>query len=132
MDVREINNISTQKLSLPNNTSKTDGFKQIFDQKLSAVSATKLQAPPDLETELLEQSDKVLDLLDEYIKELNDPAKTLKDIDFLVQTIEKEVNLIAAKTSDNISKDKEIEGFVNDLAITANVALLKFRRGDYI
>jgi len=40
--------------------------------------------------------------------------------------------LIEAEAADKVHQDQELEKFVQDLAVTANVAALKFHRGDYI
>ena len=42
------------------------------------------------------------------------------------------LNVFESKWADTPNVDEEMEGFAEALTITANVALLKFRRGDYI
>ncbi len=132
MVIKEIDKISTTQLSSPKNLTESVGFKKILGQKLSKISETNQEGPFKLHTDLIDQGSKVLDLLDEYINQLNDPVKTLKDMDPLVREIEKEVKSIETETSDNFNKDTQIKGFFNDLTVTANVALFKFQRGDFI
>jgi len=81
---------------------------------------------------LSSQSDKILHMLDDYARELTDPAKTLKDIEPLVESIRKEVNSIEAEAAEKVYNDNELESIIKDLAITANVAIFKFHRGDYV
>ena len=132
MDINEIGNSYQSKVRTPHKVSKDNGFKKIFEKKLSEINATPLQTTVEGKTEVLERGDKILGLLEDYTRELNDPAKTLKDIGPLVESIEKEVSLIEAEAADKLSNDRALEQFIRDLAVTANVAVLKFQRGDYI
>lgn len=120
------------KLPSSNNIDKHNGFKQIFDSKLAETNPTTLPALMDNRAGVLDQSDKILNLLDEYARTLTDPAMTLKDISPLVESIEKEVSSIEAEVSNKCHDDKEFDMFVKNLAVTANVAVIKFHRGDYV
>lgn len=117
---------------------KDSGFSQIFDTKLAetkAVSAgNKVQTSGihDGNFDVLEHGNKILNLLDDYASQLENPDRTLKHIGPLVQTIEKETSLMETNISDKVQDDKELEKFVKDLTVTANVAAFKFYRGDYV
>ena len=132
MDINEIDNVYKARLWSSNRIKKDNGFKQILDRKLAEIKATTPQTPIDSKADVLEHSDKILNLLDDYARELTDPAKTLKDIEPLVESIEKEVSLIDTEAADEAHNDKDLEGFIKDLAVIANVAAFKFHRGDYI
>jgi len=132
MDVNEIDNLHQAKLSPSNKIKKDDGFRQILDQRLSEINATTAQTLTESKADVLEHSDKILNLLDDYARGLTDPGKTLKDIEPLVEGIKKEVRLIEAEAVDNLHNDKDLERFIKDLAVIANVAVFKFHRGDYI
>ena len=132
MDIYKIDQAGHPRPSAFNGIKNDKGFKQIFDRKLSEVNPVKSLTSADPKTELLDCSDKVLDLLDEYANELSNPLKTLKDIEPIVTRIEKEVDIIESKTAGMIPGDIEIEQFVRDLSVTAHVAVLKFQRGDYL
>ncbi len=108
------------------------GFKQVFDKKINEMNAATMNTPVGSKTDLIKNGDKILTLLDDYTRELTDPAKTLKDIGPLVKIIEKEVSLIEAKSADTVHNDEALEKIIKDLAVTANVAVYKFHRGDYI
>jgi hypothetical protein len=108
------------------------GFKQVFDKKINEMNAATMNTPPDVKADLIKNSDKILNLLDDYTKELADPAKTLKDIGPLVKVIEKEVSLIQDKSAHIVHNDNVLEKIIKDLAVTANVAVYKFHRGDYM
>ena len=70
--------------------------------------------------------------MDEYANGLNDPKKTLKDIEPLVASIKEEADSIERENREKLQHDKELEGFIKELSVTANVAMFKFHRGDYI
>ena len=132
MDINKIGNSFQAKLS---STAKVDDdlqFKQIFDQKLDGLHPTTNPCPVDSKSDVIVQSEKILNLLDRYAGELADPARTLKDIRPLVDSIEKEVTLMESEAVNKVKNDKTLDRLVKDLAITAKVAMYKFHRGDYI
>jgi hypothetical protein len=132
MDIDKIGNSFQAKLS---STAKVDGdnqFKQIFNQKLDELNPTTNPCPVDNKSDVIVQSEKILNLLDQYAGELADPARTLKDIRPIVDSIEKEVTLMESEAVGNVQNDKVLDGLVKDLAVTAKVAMYKFHRGDYI
>ena len=132
MDIHEIDNLYQAKSLSSQKINKDNRFKQIFDQKLAGIHAATSQIPLDCKTDVLDQSDKILHLLDDYARELTDPAKTLKDIEPLVESIRNEVSLIEDEAAKKVYNDNELEKIIKDLTITANVAISKFHRGDYI
>lgn len=131
MDVNKIDNSFQAKLS---STAKVDNnqFKQIFDKKLDELQTTSSLAPVDSKSDVIVQSEKILNLLDDYAGELADPSRTLKDIRPLVDSIEKEVSLMESEAVNKVKNDKALDSLVKDLAVTAKVAMYKFHRGDYI
>ena len=131
MDINKIGNSFQAKLS---STAKVDNnqFKQIFDKKLDELQTTPSLAPVDSKSDVIVQSEKILNLLDDYAGELADPSRTLKDIRPLVDSIEKEVSLMESEAVNKVQNDKALDSLVKDLAVTAKVAVYKFHRGDYI
>ncbi len=132
MDINKIGNSFQSKLS---STEKIDGdnqFKQIFNQKLDALHPTTNPCPVDNKSDVIVQSEKILNLLDHYAGELADPARTLKDIRPIVDSIEKEVTLMESEAVGTVQNDNVLDRLVKDLAVTAKVAMYKFHRGDYI
>jgi len=131
MDITKIDNSFQAKLT---STAKADNnqFKQIFDKKLDELQTTPSLAPVDSKSDVIEQSEKILNLLDNYAGELADPSRTLKDIRPLVDSIENEVSLMESEAVNKIQNDKALDSLVKDLAVTAKVAVYKFHRGDYI
>ena len=131
MDVNKIDNSFQAKLT---STAKVDNnqFKQIFDKKLDELQTTPSLAPVDSKSDVIVQSEKILNLLDNYAGELADPSRTLKDIRPLVDSIENEVSLMESEAVNKVQNDKALDSLVKDLAVTAKVAMYKFHRGDYI
>jgi hypothetical protein len=132
MKIDQIDQLYHGKLSSPEKTAKGDGFKKILEQRLTGIGQTACQLPQGGTTEILKRSERVLDLLDKYASGLNDINKTLKDIEPLVVSIKEEADSIERESRDGLQHDKELEKFVKELSVTANVALFKFHRGDYI
>ena len=132
MDITKIYDSFQGQPSLSKKVDSDCGFKQVFDKKINEMNAATMNPPPDGKVDLIKNSDKILNLLDDYTRELGDPAKTLKDIGPLVEVIEKEVSLIQDKSAHIVPNDNELEKIIKDLAVTANVAVYKFHRGDYI
>ena len=132
MDIHEIDNLYQAKSLSSQKINKDNRFKQIFNQKLTDIHATASQTSLDFKRDALNQSDKILHLLDDYARELTDPSKTLKAIEPLVESIKKEVNIIEAEAAEKVDNDNELERIIKDLTITANVAISKFHRGDYV
>lgn len=132
MDINKISNSFQAKLSSTAKVDDDNQFKQIFDKTLDEVNATPCPCPVDSKSDVIVQSEKILNLLDHYAGELADPARTLKDIRPLVDSIEKEVTLMESEAVNKVQNDKALDRIVKDLAVTAKVAMYKFNRGDYI
>jgi hypothetical protein len=132
MKIDQIDQLYHGKLSSPEKTGKGDEFKKIFEQRLTDIGQTASQLPQGSTTEILKRSERVLGLLEEYANGLNDTNKTLKDIEPLVVSIKEEADSIERESQDKLHHDKELERFIKELSVTANVAMFKFHRGDYI
>jgi hypothetical protein len=132
MRIDQIDQLYHGKLSSPEKPAKGDGFKKILENRLTEIGQTASQLPQGGNVEILKRGERVLDLLDEYASGLNDTNKTLKDIEPLVASIKKEADSIERESQDRLHHDKELERFIKELSVTANVAMFKFHRGDYI
>ena len=108
------------------------GFKEVFNKKINEINGTSSQNLVEGKVNVLKQGDRILNLLDDYGRVLTDPAKTLKEIEPLVDRIEEEVNLFEVEAEKVGKDDTSLNRITHDLATTAQVALLKFRRGDFI
>lgn len=132
MDINRIYDSFQGQRSSPKTVDGDCGFKKVFDKKINEINESTMSTSMGSKVDIIEHGDKILNLLDDYTRELADPAKTLKDIGPLVKNIEKEVSLIEAESADAVHNDKALKKIIKDLAVTANVAVYKFHRGDYI
>jgi hypothetical protein len=93
-------------------------------------------APPIIEHSSMsvgKQTEKLLDQLDQYIKNLGDPNKTLKEIEPSVR----DMKSFADSLMGNISvkegiQDNKLKDIVERSAMMANIEYVKFNRGDYL
>ena len=117
-------------------TKETDiGFKGILDHQLTKVNAPGEVLPASVCDDrkiVLAQGDKLLSLLDDYAADLENPGKTLKQIAPLVNSIENEVSRIQGTVADSSMEDTELLGLMDALTVTADVAMYKFHRGDFL
>jgi hypothetical protein len=132
MNIREIDGLWQQSLPDSKKVDRNHEFKEIFDRRLSEVSATGASSPHGLKREILNHGGKVLNLLDIYARNLGDGSKTLRDIEPMVRSIERETGVLRAKTAEQQGGDKELEKLMDEVSTAANVAVLKFHRGDYV
>ncbi|MBU0986943.1 MAG: hypothetical protein KKH68_06790 [Proteobacteria bacterium] len=132
MKINQTDNLLRLQRSPTNKIDDDNEFKKIFDQKLTKIDSTLSPVLDDGRMDVVEHGDKILNLLEDYARELTDPGKSLKDIEPLVNLIEKEVNIIGAKSAQKVYHDQELEKIINDLTVTANIAVFKFHRGDFI
>ncbi len=107
-------------------------FEKILKSTLSEINKINKNTLSDTNSTLLMHGDKVLSLLDNYAQNLNNPNKTLRDIEPLIGEIEKEITFIETEaTKDTYKNDEELQNLLNELALTANVNIYKFYRGDF-
>ena len=110
-------------------------FKGIFDQQMTTVTESRQSQTTscvDARARVLEQGDKLLSLLDTYAADLENPGKMLKQIEPLVNSIEDEVSQIQGTVSDPSWEDNDLRLLMEELTITADVAMYKFHRGDFL
>lgn len=129
MKINQINNFFESKSLSSHKTDSHNDFKKILSQKIGRTDAA---APVGNRLDIIEHGDNILNLLEDYAGKLSDPSKTLRDINPLIERIENEVKLIEAEAAQTAEAEPGLAKVVNDLAVTANVAVLKFKRGDYL
>ena len=132
MDINSIKNISEAEFPSSHKINRDKGFGEIFDRKIAELNATETHVTTGGKVDVIEHGNRILNLLDDYANELSDPRKTLKHMGPLVETIEKEAGLIETKAAETVQNDSELERIIKDLTVTANVAVFKFHRGDYV
>ena len=111
------------------------GFKDILGRQMVTVDESRQSRTTpcaDARTLILEQGDGLLSLLDTYIADLENPGKMLKQMEPLVNSIENEVSRIQGTMSDSSWEDNDLRSLMEELTITADVAMCKYHRGDFL
>ncbi|MBU0991142.1 MAG: hypothetical protein KJ737_01505 [Proteobacteria bacterium] len=99
---------------------------------LGEIAPTTLHAIEPSTESIFDRTNFLLDKLDIYTKDLENPEKTLKDIEPLIVSIQEEALKLLETTNETGSKDQKLKDIVNQTAIKANTEFIKFTRGDYI
>ena len=137
----------------PQQTKKADGqgFKKALNSALEPLKPAASQSSPanalgglgelapttltpiePASQSIFDRTNFLLDKLDNYSRDLEDPAKTLKDIEPLIATIQDDALKLLDETEKTGTADTELQEIVNKTALTARMEYMKFNRGDYI
>lgn len=81
---------------------------------------------------VVQKTDSLLNLLDQYSRDLNDPGKNLKEIAPLIETIKTDAQELMNEAQQTLAADDALNEIATQCAVTANVEYLKFERGDYL
>ena len=126
----------TLESTIENNVNRTDkagGIKYLGEIRAPASNVVRLNSENEI-LEMTYKTNSLLELLDNYSKELDNPNRTLRDIEPLISTIKKDAEHLLADTevcaigADEIGI-KELAG---RCAVAANIEYIKFQRGDYL
>ncbi len=111
-------------------------FDDVFNRELTSLEKTPDAQPDsggnDPRAQLLSRGEDILTLLETYAADLENPAKTLKQMAPLVDVIEHEIHQFEKKAAAWFSGDQALLGWANDLSLTARIATVKFHRGDFL
>ena len=127
---------------------QNDDFKNILKASVerTAHHPAKIQSPPlmhpvstiqvhPLSPEnkhvTVERVDNLLNLLDNYRKQLADPQVTLRSIEPVINTIVKEKEQLSSVLN-SLTNEDGLKDIVNRTLITASLEVIKYNRGDYI
>ena len=126
----------------------TDEFKKILEATVdrSKTQTAKIQTTPQPDSlgpirfrprsseareAAVERLDNLLNLLDQYRKQLADSRVTLRQIEPLLNTIDKEQKQLTAVLKAMPDEDG-LKDIVHRTLITTSLEVVKFNRGDYI
>jgi hypothetical protein len=79
----------------------------------------------------VERADNLLNLLDDYRKQLADPRVTLRSIEPVMDTIAKEKEQLSS-VLESLSEEDGLKDILNRTLITASLEIVKYHRGDYV
>jgi hypothetical protein len=107
-------------------------FREVLQLRISQTNPASSATGPGSAAAFLEQGERVLDLLDDVAQALADPQKTLKDLEPLMVKVEAEAEPLEMAPGSEGDSDRSLPGLLGDVSLLAHVALMKFRRGDYL
>ena len=127
---------------------QNDGFKNILKASvertahhqantqpsalMQPISVIKFQPlSPENKRITIKRLDNLLNLLDNYRRQLADPQVSLRRIEPLMNTIEKEKEQLSS-VLDSLASEDGLKDIVNRTLITASLEVIKYNRGDYI
>jgi hypothetical protein len=139
MDINRMGSVYPHSISKSRSVSGTGtgdtAFNSIFETQISQTCETGQPPSKTLSEEksaVLARGDRILTLLDTYATDLNTPGKMLKQMEPLVSTIQGELTHMRETVADQFAQDRSLQHLVNELSVTADVAIFKFYRGDFI
>ena len=142
-----IKNSYADKTAQKEQARKAD-FKDILKASVERTThhSAKIQRPPLInpvsairfhplssedKSTTVEHVDNLLNLLDNYRKQLADPQVTLRSIEPVMNTIVKEKEQMSS-VLDSLTNEDGLKDIVNRTLITASLEVIKYYRGDYI
>lgn len=124
-----------------------DFFKDSLNKAMGDRKATDTLAPPVALGEvrptsfheinspaqrIVSQTTQLLDLLDNYASDLNNPSRSLKDMAPLVDEINANANDLLRETGQMLDPDENLRQIASEAVMTARMELIRFNRGDYV
>ena len=99
---------------------------------LDPLSAVRFdpESPQDKDS-AIKRVENFINLLDDYRKQLADPAITLRSIEPVMKRIIKEKDQLSSLL-DSMPNEDGLKDIVNRTLITASLEVIKYNRGDYI
>ncbi len=147
MDINKIGGQVPGDLVSQGKTSKTEtNFDNILEKARHGVESQAPAKTPEVmaaahippmhpmvgvQEAAVQQADKLLGVLDDFSKGLENSGTSLKSMEPLVQRMELEASA-AKRVLSHLDSQGELGKIVNNAAVYASVEAIKFRRGDYI
>ena len=137
----------TVKNDVKRNTS--GAFQQVLGNALGTTGAPAMQTTPsaasleevpstrcdvriDPPPSIQNMTDELLDMLDLYSSQLEDPAASLKNLEPILHEIKASAGKLLEQTEKTPDTDAELKEIATQSAMMANNEFLKFQRGDYL
>ena len=112
----------------PSNTN-SENVKPQMITSIPNIQTNPLFAVQD--SQIIEQTENFLDILEEYQNKLLDPQTTLRDIHPLVQRMESEKETLTPVLN-SLPPGDGLKDILNDALVNSEVEVIKFNRGDYV
>lgn len=122
-------NAFQQTLNKAQEKNRTDPTNAVGEPKgLGEIQPAGVPIIESASTKVVNKTDRLLGLLDSYAKDLEDPSKTLKDIEPLIVSMQQNASELM-EAADKISPD--LKDIATETAVAVNSEYIKFYRGDY-
>ena len=126
------NNALTQ--ALDKKTDKTAGSSEMGPTSASALgeipsTGLRIQDPSAI---VSGKTDKLLGLLDAYVRQLEDPAVSLKAIAPILEQINEKADTLLKETASLGPGNKGLKNIATQTVVAARTEYLRFQRGDYV
>jgi hypothetical protein len=113
------------------NSTKIDTRTQI-PPMISNTSIIEFNTLTPVEnTSIIDLTERMLDILDNYQQELSDPNAPLRDIHPLIKEMEMEKERLIPLL-DSLPDGDGLKDILNQILITTSVEIMKFNRGSYV
>lgn len=112
---------------------KTNASGPVTDpRRLAEPRAVNFISSAAPETTIIDQTRRVIDLMNAYASNLADPEKTLKDVEPLLTQFLDAAQSVHDEYKDKAAGSNLLAGILNDLLRTAHLEQIRFQRGDYV
>jgi hypothetical protein len=108
----------------------TEGAQETF--RLSEPRSIQNLGKANLQTDYVDKTSRVIDLMDAYANSLSNPQKTLNDIEPELTTFIEEARNLHDKYANSENATPELKNIIEDLLRTARLEAARFQRGDYL
>jgi hypothetical protein len=140
---------SDYKTKTPKNQQTTDAdFKNILKESVENSTQSSSEIPPTTildpvsaiglnplstqgENISIERVENLINLLEDYRQQLQNPKVTLRSLEPMLNAIANEKDELSTKL-DSIPNEDGLKDILNQTLITASLEVIKFYRGDYI
>ncbi len=152
--MNKINDISGLQQSVPahkpNRQQESGDFQKVFHQALESHSTSdsstvksnalgEIRLPvfhpvEEVNGTLVDQTNSLLTLLDNFAQALGDPSRSLKEIESMVTDLKKNADALSKRvgSQDGRQEGDALQQIAKESAMTASLEYYKFYRGDYI
>lgn len=111
---------------------RTQSSKPAATSSLGEIQAFGLRLDESTDDSLEKNTDRLLGMLDHYSKALNDPGKSLKEIEPLLKSIKEEAGQLSDAVKNGSQGNDALKSVAEKSSLLANVEYIKFMRGDYV
>lgn len=137
--------VTPQKTTTKNQ--KTDEFKNALAKAISTKESDTTQSSPanglkeiaSVDFQITDQSDivsgktdRLLDMLDSYVEQLEDPSIPLKNIAPVLEQIKDDAGRLQKDALNLKDSDNSLKEIATQTVTAAQTEYLKFQRGDYV